>query len=113
MHELSLCQSIYGIVDRARDGRSVATVELTVGQLRQVIPETLVACWEVVTSDGPLAGSRLDIDHIPGRLQCAQCQTQTTLDDRFVFGCPSCGSVDVVVVSGEEFLVTALQLEDA
>lgn len=112
MHELSLCQSIYGIVDRARDGRSVAIVELRVGQLRQVIPETLAACWELVTLDGPLAGSRLDIDHIPGRLQCGGCQTLTTLEDVFVFGCPACGSVDVVVVSGEEFLVSALELVD-
>ena len=55
MHELSLCQSIYGITDRAREGRPVVTVRLRVGALRQVVPETLKYCWGVVTDTTPLA----------------------------------------------------------
>lgn len=112
MHELSLCCSIYDIVDRAREGRQVTTVELTVGQLRQVVPETLADCWEVVTATTPLAGSRLRIEHVPGRLACPRCSAVTTLDTAFVFACAQCGALEVTVESGDELTVTAVDLVD-
>lgn len=112
MHELSLCQSIYGIVERASEGRPVIGVDLTIGQLRQVVPETLVHCWRLVTEDTPLAGSRLTIDHVPVSLRCRRCLGETTLDDRVSIACGRCGSVDTTVVGGEELLVTAVEVED-
>lgn len=112
MHELSLCQSIYGIVERASEGRPVIGVDLAVGQLRQVVPETLVHCWRLVTEDTALAGSRLNIDHIPVSLRCRRCSGQTTLDDHVSIACGRCGSVDTTVVAGEELLVTAVEIED-
>lgn len=110
MHELSLCRSIVGIVDRARDGRPVEVVELQVGRLRQVVPETLAYNWRLVTADGPLAGSRLEIEHVPVRLTCRRCGADTTLEDAFVLACGACDSREVDLTSGEELLVTALRL---
>ncbi|MGV1009290.1 MAG: hydrogenase maturation nickel metallochaperone HypA [Dermatophilaceae bacterium] len=112
MHELSLCQSIYGIVERASEGRPVIGVDLAIGQLRQVVPETLVHCWRLVTEDTPLAGSRLNIDHIPVSLRCRRCLGETTLDHRVSIACGRCGSVDTTVVGGEELLVSAVEVED-
>ncbi|WP_395695015.1 hydrogenase maturation nickel metallochaperone HypA [Nocardioides sp.] len=110
MHELSLCRSIHGIVDRARQDRPVVTVHLRIGQLRQVVPETLEHCWGVVTDGGPLAGSVLDIDHVPVRLACHACGADTTVAHVLVLTCSACGSGDIEVVTGEEFLVTSIDL---
>lgn len=112
MHELSLCQSIHGIVDRAREGRPVEVVHLQVGRLRQVVPETLAYCWTLVTDGGPLAGSRLDIDHVPVVLDCGDCGRRTTVADALLLTCGSCGSGAIGVVSGEELLVTSIDLRD-
>ena len=49
MHELSLCNAIQGVVERARGDRAVTHVHLQVGQLRQVVPQTLEYCWTLVT----------------------------------------------------------------
>ena len=65
MHELSLCGAIYDIADRAAGGREVSVIHLQVGRLRQVIPDTLTYCWEMVSEDTALAGSRLDVDYRP------------------------------------------------
>ena len=110
MHELSLCRSIHDIVDRARDGRRVLTVNLQVGQLRQVVPDTLTHCWGLVTAEGPLAGSRLVVDHVPVVLECRECGARTTAGQALVLTCASCGSGAVDLRSGEELLVTSLDL---
>ena len=113
MHELSLCRSIAGIVDRARDDRGVDVVHLQVGHLRQVVPETLEFCWGLVTTDGPLAGSALAIDHVPLLLSCRDCAAETTPAHALLLACVDCGSSSVDVVRGEELLVTSLDLTPA
>ena len=110
MHELSLCRSIHDIVDRVRDGRQVSTVNVRVGQLRQVVPDTLASCWGLVSADGPLAGSQLVVDHAPVVLGCRGCGENTTLADALVLACGSCGSTSVDLVGGEELLVTSVDL---
>jgi hydrogenase nickel incorporation protein HypA/HybF len=109
VHELALCRSIYGIVDRARGDRQVEVVHLQVGRLRQVVPETLEYCWRVVTETTPLAGSRLDVDHVPVVLDCS-CGARTTVEHDLVLTCASCDSADVTLHTGEELLVTSLDL---
>jgi hydrogenase nickel incorporation protein HypA/HybF len=109
MHELSLCQSIYTVVDRARGDRRVHAVNLRIGQLRQVVPETLTFCWGVVTEDGPLNGAELVVDQVPAEIACRACGARSVLDEVMLV-CPACGAVTVDVVSGEEFLVTSLDL---
>lgn len=110
MHELSLCRGIYGIVDRARDGRSVTAVHLQVGQLRQVVPETLVYCWGLITESTPLAGADLDIDHVPVVLDCTACGGRTTVAHALVLTCSACSSGDITLHTGEEMLVTSIDL---
>lgn len=110
MHELSLCRSIFTIVDRARADREVQVVHLQVGQLRQVVPATLEYCWSMVIEQTPLAGSRLDIDHVPVVLDCSDCGARTTVEHALVLTCASCGSGVITLHSGEEFMVTSMQL---
>lgn len=110
MHELSLCRSIADIVERARGARSVDVVHLRIGQLRQVVPPTLTYCWELVTTDTDLAGSRLQIEHIPVRLTCLDCAASTEVSDALLIACGECGSPRVRVDAGEEFLLTSIAL---
>lgn len=110
MHELSLCRSIYGIVDGARKDRPVSVVHLQVGQLRQVVPDTLVYCWGLITETTPLAGSELDIDHVPVRLDCSACGERTTVEHTLVLTCAACSGGDITLHTGEEFMVTSIDL---
>lgn len=111
MHELSICASIARIVEEHAEGRPVEVVRIDVGHLRQVVPETLRSSWELVVADGPLAGSVLEVNHIPLVVRCDACGESTTLGTP-VLGCP-CGSTDVTLTSGEELLVRSLELVDA
>lgn len=110
MHELSLCRSIHSVVDEARRGREVETIHLRVGQLRQVVPDTLSYCWGLVSDGGPLAGSRLLIEHVPVVLDCRDCAARTTVENTLVLVCAACGSGSISLATGEEFMVTSLDV---
>lgn len=110
MHELSLCRSIHAVADRSREGREVEVIHLRLGQLRQVVPETLVYCWDLVVDGTELTGSRLNIDHVPITLRCNACGVTTTVKHQLVLTCGDCGSGDVTMLTGEEFMITSMDL---
>jgi hydrogenase nickel incorporation protein HypA/HybF len=109
MHELSLCAAIAGIVRESAADRAVTEVVLKVGHLRQVVPDSLELCWAMVTQDSDLDGVRLVIDHVPAVVGCGVCLTRTAIDAP-VLVCGSCGSRDVELLSGEEFLVASIDV---
>jgi hydrogenase nickel incorporation protein HypA/HybF len=113
MHELSLCNSIYKIVEQAAKGRQVSVIHMEVGQLRQVVPDTLRYCWGLVSEQTQLAGSVLDVHSVPVQTSCRACSATTDVAERLVLVCGTCGSGDVEVTAGEEFLLTHLDLAEA
>lgn len=112
MHELSLSQSIGAIVRTHAAGRRVEVVHLQVGSLRQVVPDSLVYCWGLVNDGTECEGSLLDIDLVPASVVCEDCSSTTVLDE-LRMSCASCGSSRVRVTSGEELLVTSIELAEA
>jgi hydrogenase nickel incorporation protein HypA/HybF len=107
VHELSLCRAIAGAATEAAAGRPVRRIGLRVGALRQVVPETLVYCWRLVSERTALSGTELDVESVPARTSCGACGQTVTLSPP-VLCCGACGSTDVTLVAGEEFLLTTL-----
>ena len=66
MHELSVCASIARIATRYAAGRPVSVINIRVGEWRQIVPDTLVYCWSLVSADTSLAGSVLAVEQVPG-----------------------------------------------
>jgi len=102
MHELAVCEAIAGTVRERARGRYPASVRVRIGYLRQVVPDSLMFSWEMVTAGTDLAGCGLVVDYIPGVVACAACGARTALEAP-VLMCGSCGSVNVELVSGNEF----------
>jgi hydrogenase nickel incorporation protein HypA/HybF len=110
VHELSLCGAIADIAIGKAGDRTVEVIHLRIGQLRQVVPDTLVFCWEMVTAETSLAGSVLAVERVPADLHCTSCGSTGQLGESIALACQSCGSLSVEIVAGEEFDVTALDL---
>ena len=62
MHELAIAQSVVAIADRHAHGRRVASVQLQVGHLRQVVPSALTFAFELVAEGTALEGADLQIE---------------------------------------------------
>jgi hydrogenase nickel incorporation protein HypA/HybF len=112
VHELSICASIADIATRHAAGRPVSVINVRVGQLRQIVPDTLVYCWGLLCEDTSLEGSRIIVETVPARIRCRSCEQTADVGDLPVFACAGCGGIDVELVAGEEFLITSLELAD-
>jgi hydrogenase nickel incorporation protein HypA/HybF len=109
VHELSICSAIAQIAADAADGRAVDVVRIDVGHLRQVVPDTLRYCWDVVVDDTSLAGARLEVRDVPASVFCPACST-TTVITTLLIRCGTCESTDVELRSGDELSVVSLDL---
>ena len=112
MHELSLSSAVLDTVLRHADGRRVSQVDLTVGALRQVVPRSLEFYWGIVSRDTLCEGARLELALVEARLACGVCDQQEWTLDQPIFRCPGCGGSDVKVLTGEEFFVESIEVEE-
>jgi hydrogenase nickel incorporation protein HypA/HybF len=112
VHELSLASAIVNTVAKHADGRRVTVVNLRVGRLRQVIPDTLSFYFEFVARDSVCEGARLELETIDARLRCRPCAYEWDIEFP-AFRCPECGGGEVEVACGNEFEVESIEVEEA
>ncbi|MBB5152573.1 hydrogenase maturation nickel metallochaperone HypA/HybF [Saccharopolyspora phatthalungensis] len=108
MHELGITQSIVDAVLDAIEEPRITRLQLEIGKLSGVVPDSVRFCFDLVASGTALDGARLDIVEPPGRGACRSCGHTCEFDDPIVL-CP-CGSADVQVRSGRELKITAVDV---
>jgi hydrogenase nickel incorporation protein HypA/HybF len=109
VHEVALCTAIAKIADATAEGLPVERVRVDIGHLRQVVPDTLRHCWEMVVFDTALSGAELIVREVPAVIECRHCGARTTLGEP-VLVCAACGSTETIVVSGDELNVTSIDV---
>jgi hydrogenase nickel incorporation protein HypA/HybF len=110
VHELSVSSAILETVERHAAGRRVTAVDVTIGALRQVVPESLEFYFGIVTRDTVCDGAELRQHLVPGRARCAECNHEWQLDFPS-FRCERCGGA-AEAVSGEELEVESIEVEE-
>jgi hydrogenase nickel incorporation protein HypA/HybF len=111
MHELSIAESVVGIVRGHAAGRRVASVQLRVGELRQVVPTSLEFAFQLLGDGTELEGAELEMELVPAAGLCRDCGAETALSP-FPLSCARCGGMNVEVTAGEELVVDSLELEE-
>ena len=112
VHELSLSSAIIATVEKHADGRRVTLVTMRVGRLRQVVPETLEFYFQIVARGSVCEGARLEQEMLEARLRCEACAAEWGIDVP-AFRCPDCGASETAIVSGNEFEVESIEVEEA
>jgi hydrogenase nickel incorporation protein HypA/HybF len=110
MHELSIAEAVVDIACRHAAGRRIASVEVRVGHLRQVVPDALRFAFELVAAGTAADGAELRIVQVPVAGRCRACGTDAELE-AFPLLCPRCGSAELDLRRGEELLVDSLEVE--
>jgi hydrogenase nickel incorporation protein HypA/HybF len=114
MHEMSIAENILQIVEeqvgQMDHPADVTRINLKVGKLRSVVPESLEFCFSIMAKGTALETAQLHIDEVPVRIVCQACQAAFDLAVP-LFACTECGSSDVCVVSGEELSIDSIEIE--
>jgi hydrogenase nickel incorporation protein HypA/HybF len=111
MHELSVATAVLNTAVKHAGGRPVSVVNLRVGRMRQVVPESLRFYFEIVARDTVCQQATLDLVEIETLLRCSDCARQWSPEIP-AFRCPGCGSASVAVVAGEELEVDFIEIDE-
>jgi hydrogenase nickel incorporation protein HypA/HybF len=99
--------AIPGPANRVR----VERVNLKVGKLSAVVPDSLRFCFDIAIQDTPLAGAELIIEEIPVTARCKLCENVWTIEEA-VFYCPKCDHGDIHILSGQELNIESIEIAD-
>ena len=105
MHEMSIAEGILDVaLDtlRQHDATVIHSVQLDLGLMSGVEPDSLLFCWEAVTKGTPAEGSRIEINTIPIEGKCLE---------NYKFICPHCDSHFVQTIGGRELQVTSMDID--
>jgi hydrogenase nickel incorporation protein HypA/HybF len=112
VHELSLSGAVVNTAVKHADGRPVSAIQLRVGTLRQVVPDTLEFYFQFVARGTLCEGARLELEVVHAALQCQGCAREWEIEIP-AFRCPFCAGGDVVVARGEEFEVESIEVQSS
>ncbi len=115
MHEMGIAMQVMDIaiasIPKDMEDVKVESVNLKVGKLAAVVPDSLTFCFDIIKKDTPLADADLKIEEIPVYARCKDCGFGWTILEP-VFLCPECGGGALDIVSGRELEITSLELAD-
>ena len=122
MHEFSIAS---GLIEKLLDfaeknpNKKIVEVRVAIGEFTQVEEEQLRFCYESIITEMPIAGSRLTIESVPGKVSCPHCSYSgppqywegalsrvpvATLE------CPRCGKA-AQATGGEECAIRSLRYQ--
>lgn len=113
MHEFAIAQTIVRSVlaelKKAQPARLVCA-RIVAGQLHQIVPDSLVQAYKILTEATPAAGSRLRIRRVPVMAECQQCHWRGKIK-RALFVCEKCAAGDLEITGGRELYLESIEVE--
>ena len=115
MHEMGIALQILNVALAAIPAEmadvKVEVLNIKVGKLTAVVPQSLRFCFDVASQDTPLAGARLVIEEVPIEAECRDCGARVIIEKAY-FVCERCQGKQLDVISGRELIVTSLELAE-
>jgi hydrogenase nickel incorporation protein HypA/HybF len=115
MHEMGIALQIVEIptasIPPYAGAVRVEKINLKIGKLAAVVPESLRFCFDIAVKDTPLDGARLAIEEMPVVARCNDCQTQWIINSP-AFKCENCDSGSLEILSGRELDIESIEIAE-
>ena len=113
MHEFSIAS---GLVEKLLDfaeknpDKKIVEVRVAIGEFTQIEEEQLTFCYDSIITEMPIAGSRLTIERVPGKVHCPHCSYSgvpkywegiLTGAPVATLQCPNCGRAVIATEGGD------------
>lgn len=113
MHELTITESLLEIAlrhgENAKANR-ITDLYLVIGELATVVDDSVQFYWDIIAKDTPAEGATLHFQRKDTEIQCLDCE-QRYHPTNNMMACPNCQSINVKILSGEEFFLEAINIE--
>jgi len=115
LHEMGIAIQIVEIATASIpddiENVQVEKVNLKVGKLAAIVPDSLRFCFDIVVKDTPIKGAKLVIKEIDVVARCNDCQTKWTISEP-VFSCKKCKSGSIEILSGRELDIDSIEIAE-
>ncbi|MGD8521573.1 MAG: hydrogenase maturation nickel metallochaperone HypA [Desulfobacterales bacterium] len=115
MHEMGIALQIVEIATASIPSNladvRIERVNLKVGKLAAVVPESLRFCFNVASKDTALDGAELIINELPVVARCNECNSEWTITSP-VFKCETCNSGSLEILSGRELDIESIEIAE-
>jgi len=92
--------------------KKVRVINLTVGDLSNIVPDYAQKFFNYVSRNTIAENAKINIQRIPARIACRSCGVVTDMETkRLSFLCSGCGSKDLELISGREFMIASIEGE--
>ena len=114
MHELSITESLLEIALRHADSagaKRISDLYLVIGQLSSIVDDSVKFYWDIIANGTIAEGAKLHFQRIPTEILCLDCDRQYKPSDKQM-ACPDCDSINIKILTGEEFFLEAINVEN-
>ena len=116
MHELSITQNLIDLVAGECKKNNInhpKKIIAELGSLTGYSKESIQFYYDLLSKETPvLAGTELDIREIRAQILCNSCKKKSVITEPCMMFCNRCGSQDIDIISGREFIVKEIETED-
>lgn len=113
MHELSITESLLKTAceyAEKNQAKRVTTLNLVIGDLSGVMDESVQFYWDMISENTVCEKALLKFDKKKAIMHCEDCSTDFEMGDE-LNPCPECGSMNLKIMSGREFLLDSIEIE--
>jgi hydrogenase nickel incorporation protein HypA/HybF len=115
VHEVAIVEALIEQVEQevrqsGHPGR-VVRLELIIGRLSGVHPDSIRFALEVMAPGTLLEAARVDIVEPPAYCVCPACGARSVISE-LTAACPQCGNFSVTIEGGSELLLQSIELEE-
>jgi hydrogenase nickel incorporation protein HypA/HybF len=113
MHELSIAQSMFGLVlEQAKkaDASKVVNINLVIGEMTGVVVESVQFYLDFLGKGTAAEKAALNIKKVPAQATCRACHRTFELPE-FERTCPYCKEEGLEITGGTELFLESIEVE--
>ena len=111
MREYESTKALVAKALRQNSGKRVRQVQLAFGEICELDQDVIQKHWDELTKGTPLEHAQLSFRLINAEVQCMACFKKYHPVNG-VIHCSNCGSFGARILSGEEFYVEHIEMDD-
>jgi hydrogenase nickel incorporation protein HypA/HybF len=113
MHEYAITESLLKTASEyalKNDAKKVIALNLVIGDLSGIIDDSVQFYWDMISENTICSAAKIIVEKEPAKFLCQSCQHEFNLDGE-LSPCPHCQSIDIKVISGDEFMLKSIEIE--